>query len=527
MTFLRNLRQNEGGNVLYMTAVVMFPLLAMIGGGVDMGRAYMAQNRLQNACDAGVLAARKVQSQTDIAKDSAALSAGEDYFDHNFANGSFGVTVVDETFDIGRGDTPSSVKGTASIAVNNVVMQIFGFDETNISVDCAADIDAQNTDVMMVLDVTISMNKSLGGDKKIDALKDSVESFYEIVQAGYVPGRNRIRYGVVPYAGTVNVGELLIDADPSWVVGADSSLDTDWTYHTRKWNGSKYKIGHQTIDVKEYVASIDSSNPAPKLPGAKPISVNGFDELPTTARWNGCIEERATEIITPSTMFTPSDALDLNIDEVPTDDIDTRWKPYWYEVARRKNGERPKQESNCPDPARKLAEYYSWDDGSSNSLGQYIDNLSLALATNQNAGLTWGARLLSPTGLFAAQNDAASNGQPIGRHLVFMTDGKLWFHPQNYDAYGMPEADGRMAPAGAAKATIDKYGYARMEFICDAIKAKGITIWTVEFEDDSTVTGSLLDCASSPDHAFPASNADELNAAFGSIAQNIAGLRLL
>ena len=36
-----------------------FPILGLIGGGFDIGRGYLSQSRLQQACDSGVLAARK------------------------------------------------------------------------------------------------------------------------------------------------------------------------------------------------------------------------------------------------------------------------------------------------------------------------------------------------------------------------------------------------------------------------------------------------------------------------------------
>ena len=53
---MRRLRTETAGNVMYLTAGMLLPILATIGAGVDLGQAYMAQSRLQQACDAGVLA---------------------------------------------------------------------------------------------------------------------------------------------------------------------------------------------------------------------------------------------------------------------------------------------------------------------------------------------------------------------------------------------------------------------------------------------------------------------------------------
>ena len=53
------LARDAAGNTLAIVAASIAPILAMVGGGVDMGRSYLAESRLQQACDAGVLAARK------------------------------------------------------------------------------------------------------------------------------------------------------------------------------------------------------------------------------------------------------------------------------------------------------------------------------------------------------------------------------------------------------------------------------------------------------------------------------------
>ena len=51
---------DTAGNSLVIMAAAMFPLAGLVGGGVDMSRLYLAKARLQQACDAGALAGRKV-----------------------------------------------------------------------------------------------------------------------------------------------------------------------------------------------------------------------------------------------------------------------------------------------------------------------------------------------------------------------------------------------------------------------------------------------------------------------------------
>ena len=60
--FLRRLRDDQAGNTFLILGAGIFPILGMIGGAVDIGRQYMTQARLQVACDAGALAARRVMA---------------------------------------------------------------------------------------------------------------------------------------------------------------------------------------------------------------------------------------------------------------------------------------------------------------------------------------------------------------------------------------------------------------------------------------------------------------------------------
>ncbi len=42
-----------------LTAAAIVPVVGIVGSGIDIGRGYMAKLRLQQACDAGVLAGRR------------------------------------------------------------------------------------------------------------------------------------------------------------------------------------------------------------------------------------------------------------------------------------------------------------------------------------------------------------------------------------------------------------------------------------------------------------------------------------
>ena len=62
---------NTRGSTLAICAAAIIPLLLLMGSGLDMSRAYMAKLRLQQACDAGSLAGRRVMQGDTLDADLA------------------------------------------------------------------------------------------------------------------------------------------------------------------------------------------------------------------------------------------------------------------------------------------------------------------------------------------------------------------------------------------------------------------------------------------------------------------------
>jgi hypothetical protein len=77
-----------------------------------------------------------------------------------------------------------------------------------------------NSDVVMVLDNTGSMGSTLSGTSqtRIQALRAAMKNFYDTLGAATGGTNARIRYGFVPFSTTVNVGQLLYDLDPDYLV---------------------------------------------------------------------------------------------------------------------------------------------------------------------------------------------------------------------------------------------------------------------------------------------------------------------
>ena len=210
LTWIKSLLRDRAGNTLAMIAAALFPLLAMVGGGIDMGRSYLSQSRLQLACDSGVLAARKklgsqIAASGAIPNDVAAV--GNRFFNLNFRDGSYGTTGRSFAMTL---EQDYAISGEADVTVPTTIMTLFGYSKVPIKVKCQARLNFSNTDVMFVLDTTGSMSETNPGDTdpKIDIMRRVVQNFHAQMEGSKTPG-TRIRYGFVPYSTNVNVGALL------------------------------------------------------------------------------------------------------------------------------------------------------------------------------------------------------------------------------------------------------------------------------------------------------------------------------
>lgn len=638
------LAEDQSGNILPLSAVALIALAGLVGGGVDISRAYMVKNRLQNACDSAVLAGRRAVSDNGF--DASARNQANAYFATNFAEDAESTTAT--VFTPVSADDGNRVDATARTTLQTVIMKLFGFDEMPISVSCSASMSVGNSDVMMVLDTTGSMDSNLGGGQtRIQALRAAMKSFYATVSSASHGTNARIRYGFVPYSSSVNVGQLIYDLNPSYLVdsmyvqsrkpvtktvyvqvqdgwkdpvyttgsGSGNSGSSAWqdyrgsysksrdcddaTPANSNWtsNGQTTQTTSEVINGKgqkvvttttvspvkrtEYqciqkskknfwvqvrTATIDSyahqyatSDPKFKSEATQvfdhwlyanlpydtssykafssvstPTGTNGAAERWT---WAGCIEERQS---TPAAAFsfnsllgiTPSGANDLDIDGEPDSTDATKWRPMWQGIAYYRttvSGYRsyltnaPESETGvkvqtfCPYRAQLLSEMDSDD------FNNYADSLRAEGATYHDIGMIWGARLASPTGIFAENvTDPPENGGAVARHIIFMTDGEM---APNYDiqsSYGIEWHDRRVTENGYSDQA-DRHN-SRFLAVCAAAKAKGIRVWVIAFASD--LTSQLTQCAST-DSSFTAKNAAQLNAAFQEIAKNVGELRVV
>ncbi|MGB7409223.1 MAG: hypothetical protein WA908_12020, partial [Pontixanthobacter sp.] len=95
-------------------------------------------------------------------------------------------------------------------------------------------------------------------------------------------------------------------------------------------------------------------------------------------------------------------------------------------------------------------------------------------------------------------------------------------------AYGDYDMDRRFGRAPDGRWNNDELlpiHNARFDAMCQQVKNKNVTIWTVTFIEDQT--RNMLDCATGRGRALDSDNADELITNFRLIATSIAELRLV
>lgn len=646
------LQRDQRGNALILTAAALIPIMGIVGSGVDIGRAYMTQLRLQQACDAGVLAGRRAMAAGTYS--TAAQGEANKMFNFNMPTGIYG---SEDIAFASQAQGTADVTGTATAKLPTALMYIFGTDEFNLSVACTAKLEISNVDVMMVLDVTGSMSQTNSGDSvnRITALKTATMDFFDTLTNADV-GDGRLRFGVVPYSSAANVGKILYDRNPAWLSNSTTlpsreAQPASWINPETENNGSAFnnsayvvndwanngttitKVGNKTATSGNCSNATKSSSSATKYGStstAQTGQTEGYDERVTTqnlnqpyryneyryvwssnkcneqqrtmeylrtqkqtvtedrrqsyiykdsifdvtsakagnaittltgdlgaaysATWGGCLIERGNPAPFASNATAPSNALDMDIDAIPTNDPATQWKlmipeisfprarsvtttntTAWpdtltisYSSASKDSGsgtDYQRYSKNwgngwgvCPAAAMKLTKMTKTDRSSFNT---YVNSLQPVGGTYHDAGMVWGVRLISPTGLFADENATAPNDRPISRHIVFMTDGEM---APNLDNLSFQGNEWTMHRIGATTGTeLTNRHNNRFVQLCAAARDRGITVWVVSFGVGSNA--QLNSCATSGE-AYESANSTQLNANFQSIARQISKLRL-
>ncbi|BCA61627.1 hypothetical protein HMP09_0861 [Sphingomonas sp. HMP9] len=557
-TFLGRLRTDVRGNTLMIVAFAMMPLIAMVGSGLDMARAYVARDRLQQACDAGSLAARRLLSGPTLT--TAVDTEAKNYFNFNFPQTSFGTAAFTPVVSV---PSTGTVKITAATTIPTTIMKLFGFNTLSLSTSCSATQDFVGTDIMLVLDMSGSMNcpTSRPNDacneieqpgSKMQALRDASASLYDTLKSAQdqLHANNlRLRYGFVPYNATVNVGKQVYAENPNYIrdsapyqsrtrtAGPATSSQGTCNLYEGNWSSNGYWTSDGTCSNYWTYRQVTLDTSAFKT-GASVLTPGGSPSS-SRSQWAGCIEERQTDnsaIDGGSATTAPGSALDLDVTLPPTSTA-SRWIPWWpnaeFNPDTRDEYTDPKY---CASAASRLKEYYN----DKTAFMTYINNLKPLGGTYHDIGVIWGARFISPDGIFASTNPVTNDqndpdnpkvlrGFSIRKYMIFMTDGDLSPYLSVYTTYGAEERDKRVlgtstgTTAQLAAEQLQRH-LQRFRMACNAAKSEGIQLYVIAFS--TTLTADMENCATTKAMASGITTAPALIAKFQEIGSKIGSLRI-
>ncbi len=193
---------------------------------------------------------------------------------------------------------------------------------------------------------------------------------------------------------------------------------------------------------------------------------------PATSQWNGCVTDRDQSYDVSST------APGSLVTQFPAD-----------------------QAIGCPTKMVPLTTNWT-------TVNNTITAMTAQGSTNQTVGLQWGwLSLLQQSPLNAPSEDPNNVYQHI---IVLFTD-------------GLNTADRWYGDGSTTSTQVDT----RMKLLCDAVKASGAVIYTVQIDTDGAGQSPVLPyCASGGSNFFMLTQASQINSAFTQIATQISKLRV-
>lgn len=577
---------DDRGSTLVFVASAMIPLMAFVGVGVDLGRAYMVSSRLQSAVDAAALAAVRTE-QVHPGAGSAPGPRTQGTIDAliaaNVAPGYMGITRRWTDFTVKRSGEEITVALTGNALVPTIVMKMFGVDMVPVRTTATA--VAGRTlptavEALLVLDNTGSMDSNGG----MVALRQSVNDFLDVVY-GEKETRENFAIGMLPYATFVNVGRLL----PSTMIEPLPGYTDRPASDPYGWKGCVF-ADRTRRDLSSNTGVIDSNtfDMGKTLPGeggmAKispsiypPLQVRSFHRQDNRYRIGATAQDGLTianyapmrtalvrqygsnicvagatrqpvDCSTPGAMVDPS--LIEGYDKWPSA------KLYRSDVRQSDAHGVVVSSPNYVCPSEALPVSYSH---TKSRLRDYVAQQNqpiFNIGTWHNVAMTWGYRLM-------AREDVFKRARPsqlgLRRVVVFMTDGNFdsvddgstvtnrpagmnaFQRDTAYTAY-LSYADkllvnqdwskGNSGTASARAAHRDRVAL-RFAKTCQAMKQEGIEIYTIAFAiaegDEAEMARQLFRaCASDPNtHFFETNDAGELRTAFTTIGAELVDLHLV
>jgi len=578
--FLRDRR----GNVAMMWGLMGVVLAGLVGLSVDFTRAQALRTQLQNAADGAALVAER-NSNLPFADREAAARA---FFDAEMGDLAPGATFSVSQLDSGGHRATARMPMNVSLAslIRNEPWNIRVASEAEaeasppievaLVLDNTGSMSADMDDLRAAAGDLVDFLMSLDGDTV------SVSLVPFVAQVNIGNGATQMSWmdtaGANPHHGEFMEDRYLLRRT------AVSGACLDPTRFPTVVAGAPMAGGVVPYQVRWVYNAGDK-----RCYAYNPSSINIFDiynNLPAAVGgWRGCVEARpapydiqddAPSPAVPATMFVPY----FWADEGGNDTANNNWLTEATNLLAATNTTSPSSityditarttslfkyratatvsitnaypsmtgpHRGCPTPIIPLTTNRTTVQNGVQAMRHWSGG-----GTNQAEGLAWGWRVLSPGAPFTQGRPYNDPSTPVRKVLVMMTDGdntslnnandafqsdyssyqhrRLWTDYQD-DVAPAAGAPG-IAPAWrrngiTGSTTMVDYINAREVALCDAIKATGIEIYTIQFRDTVQANEDRLrECATNDEHFFQAANAQELQEAFDAIGTGIGQLRL-
>lgn len=508
-------RQEEGVSAM-LVALLVIPLIGVVGLAVDAADLWLAHSRLSYAVDSAALAGGRAYFSATRDNDIKA------YFAANFPNGYLGATVGVPTITTNAAQTQLTVAATAQVPT--MFMKLFNFNSVPMAASSTIEREGGLL-VALALDVTGSME--VPDPSKLTSMEQGANALLDAI---FDPSRPQSVYAaVVPFRTSINVG----NSHKSWIVST-----FDWTKFskngtTEPWMGC--------VEARSIAGDLDIS-----------------DQVPSSDTY------KFTPYFYPDTSgYGPGKNGSVKIGSI-TYYFDNNWPASLVGNTYGNNYMATGPNLNCP--AQAVIPLTNDKTVLKNTINSFTGTTVIRGGTQIVAGLAWGWRVLSDVW----QTYWGTSVSPGTRTkvLVLLTDGQneivdfpcftggyclstpyglpgepyqnsnsIWGQPNSdYTSYGRlnkMNADGSQplveipGPLGATSLTdvVTKLD-ARMAAACSAIKAQGIVIYTIGYQVPAAAVPSLQACASDPSKYLSADKTTIVST-FKTIASQLLNLKIV
>ena len=524
---------NRGGVAVW-GGFIMVPLLGFVGLGVDGARGYMVKARLSQALDAAGLAAGKQFTNEAKAEEVARM-----VFKANYPTGYMDSTLTGPTITFNT--DAQTVTVTASAVLQTYFVHLVGVDTLTVGANTEVMRNGMNLEIALVLDVTGSMNSP---SSKIADLKLAAKDLIDIVvyadQSEYYS-----KVAIVPYSNAVNVGALAAQvrggvAATKTITGATKANPVVVTSANHGFNnGDKVFISGVSgmTQINNDMTRLPTDTQRPQYWVVAGKTTNTFQltrSNGTTANgssWGtfsgtasldctvaGCKYQQFTSGSGSSKVFQISNCASERIgaeaytDAAPSTALMGRVYP-------------PASGNIC------LGNTILPMANDKTTLKNYVDALTTAGSTAGHIGIAWGWYMLAPNFgyLLPAPSQPAAYTMPeLAKIAVIMTDGAFnTGYCNGVIAQDSGSGSGSLSDHINCNAT-NGAPFTQALAMCNAMKAAGVTIFTVGFQIGSEAGAEdfMRACATSEWHFYNAADGGALKQAFRAIAVNISRLRL-